>query len=215
MAAVSGSGTPPDGGKLPFSLRFPSRTDRLRHAIDSLDAAARADRILPGSTLGAWVAAQKDLLNALYVMEEGREEHFRAFGEQLQAVIDGAKAIADTEAQRARTEVNKLSLYLSKAELNLAEAQNKSVEAIGDGIAARIQGALVIREKAYNRTKHFTTTLLATAALLGTLLGGYAWSSHDHANSIEALLWKRCKASVVADKQGHLLCSPSLPMEGE
>ncbi len=165
--------------------------------------------------MGAWVAAQKDVLNALYVMEEGREEHFRAFGEQLEAVINGAKAIAETEAQRARTEVNKLSLYLSKAELNLAHAQGESVKAIGDGLAERMSGALVIREKAYNRTKHFTTTLLATAALFGMLLGGYAWSSHDHANSIEALLWKRCQASVVADKQGHLLCSPSLPLEGE
>ena len=215
MAAVSGGGTPPDGGKLPFSLRFPSRTDRLRHAIDSLDAAARADRILPGSTLGAWVAAQKDLLNALYVMEEGREEHFRTFGEQLQVVIDGAKAFADTEAERARTEINKLNLYVSKAELNLAQAQGESVKAIGDGIAERMSGALVIREKAYNRTKHFTTTLMATAALLGTLLGGYAWSSHDHATSMEAQLWARCRASLVTDKQGRLLCSPSIPVEGE
>jgi len=212
---MSGSEAPREDGKLPFSLRFTSRTDRLRNAIDNLDAAATAERILPGSTLGTWVAAQKDLLNALYVMEEGREEHFRLFGEQLQAVVDGAKATTDAEAMRMRAEVNKLILYISKGELNLAEAQSKSVDAIGDGIAARIQGALVIREKAYNRTKHFTTSLLAAAVLLGTLLGGYGWSSHDQANSLEAQLWARCKASVVTNKQGHLLCSPSILLEGK
>ena len=183
-------------------------TDRLRVAIDRLEKAARDDNIQPDGMLGAWVAAQIDVLNALYVQEEAREE-------QIRELIDGAKAIGLAEADRARTEVNKLNLYISKAEANLAQAQSESVKAIGDGIAERISGALVIREKAYNRTKHFSTSLLAAGVLLGTLLGGYAWSSHDHANSIEALLWKRCKASVVADKQGHLLCSPSLPMEGE
>lgn len=212
---MSGSDAPREDGRLPFSLRFTSRTDRLRNAIDGLDAAAKAERIAPGSTLGTWVAAQKDLLNALYVMEEGREEHFRLFGEQLQAAVDGAKATVDAEAQRMRTEVNKLQQYIAKGELDLAQAQSRSVEAIGDGIAERIQGALVIREKAYNRTKHFTTTLMATAALLGTLLGGYAWSSHDHATSMEAQLWARCRASLVTDKQGRLLCSPSIPVEGE
>lgn len=185
-----------------------SGTERLRLAIDRLEKAARDDFIQADGMLGAWVAAQIDVLNALYVQEEAREE-------QLRELIEGAKATAEAQAQQMRAEVNKLQQYIAKGELDLAQAQSKSVEAIGDGIAERIQGALVIREKAYNRTKHFTTTLMATAALLGTLLGGYAWSSHDHAISMEAQLWARCRASLVTDKQGRLLCSPSIPVEGE
>ena len=196
-----------DGGTLPPSVRFTASTDRLRTAIDNLDAAAKAERIFPDSTLGAWVAAQKDVLNALYVMEEGREE-------QLRLLIEGARATAEAEAVRAQAEVRKADQSIAKAEIELAQAQAQSVKVIGDGIAARMQGALVIRAKAYNTTKYLTTALLYGVVLLGTLLGGYAWSSRDHANSDEMRMWAWCKATMLVDKQGKVSCSPAYPGPG-
>ena len=197
-----------DGGALPSAVRFTAATDRLRTAIDNLDAAARGERIDPDGPLGAWVAAQKDVLNALYVVEEGREE-------QTRALIEGAKATAEAEAARAQAEVRKLGQFITKAELQLANAQGKTIAAIGDGIAAHVQGALVIREKAYNRSKYLGTSLLCAVVLLGTLLGGYGWSTYDHANGVEAQLWARCKATMLADKQGRLFCTPSVYVDGQ
>jgi len=204
VAAVSGGATQSHGSKRPSSVRFMASTDRLRAAIDNLDAAAKAERIFPGSALAAWVAAQKDVLNALYVMEEGREE-------QLRLLIENAKATADAEASRAQAEVRKLGLFLQKAEIDLAGLLSKNIEAIGDGIAARTQQALVIRAKAYNRTKYLTTALLYAVVLLGTLLGGYRWSSRDHSDLAEARMWERCKATMVVDKQDKVSCSPAYP----
>ena len=204
MAAVSGDMAQRGGGMLPPSVRFTASTDRLRTAIDNLDAAAKAERIFPGSALGTWVAAQKDVLNALYVMEEGREE-------QVRALVEGAKATAEAEAARAQAEVRKLGLFITKAEIELAQKQSETVEAIGKGIAAHVQGALVIRAKAYNTAKYLTTALLYAVVLLGTLLGGYAWSSRDHANSDEMRMWAWCKATMLVDKQGKVSCSPAYP----
>ncbi len=178
-----------------------------------MDAAAKAERIFPESPLGAWVAAQKDLLNALYVMEEGREEHFRLVGEQLQGLIDGARATADAEAARSQAEVGKADRFITSCELRLAQAQSDSVTAIGDGIAARVQGALVIRAKAYNRGRFLGTASLFAGVLLGTLLAGYGWSSHDHADTIEGRMWEQCRATAVIDKQGRVTCTPTLPLE--
>ena len=192
------------GSTLPASVRFTASADRLRAAIDNLDAAAKAEFIFPDSPLGTWVAAQKDVLNALYVMEEGREE-------QLRLLIEGAKATAEAEAARAQAEVRKADQFIAKAEIELAQAQGESVKAIGDGIAARVQGALVIRAKAYNTTKYLTTALLYAVVLLGTLLGGYAWGSRDHANSDEMRMWAWCKATMVVDKGGKVSCSPAYP----
>jgi len=211
---VSGGATQRDGGMLPPSVRYTASTDRLRTAIDNLDAAAKAERIFPDGPLGAWVAAQKDVLNALYVLEEGREEQMRALIGGAQALVEGAKATAEAEAARAEAEVRKLGLFITKAEIDLAEKQSESVKTIGDGIAAHVQGALVIRAKAYNTTKYLTTALLYAVVLLGTLLGGYAWSSRDHANSDEARMWAWCKATMVVDKQGKVSCSPAYPGPG-
>ena len=128
---MSGGTAQRDGSTLPPSVRFTASTDRLRAAIDNLDAAAKAELIFPDSPLGAWVAAQKDVLNALYVMEEGREE-------QLRMLIEGAKATAEAEAARAQAEVRKADQFIAKAEIELAQKQSESVKAIGDGIAARV-----------------------------------------------------------------------------
>lgn len=204
---MSGGATQRDGSVLPPSVRFTASTDRLRTAIDNLDAAAKAERIFPDGPLGAWVAAQKDVLNALYVVEEGREE-------QLRLLVEGARATAEAEAIRAQAEVRKLGLLITKAEIDLAQMHSESVKTIGDGIAARVQGALVIRAKAYNTTKYLTTALLYAVVLLGTLLGGYQWSSRDHADSDEMRMWAWCKATMVVDKQGKVSCSPAYPGPG-
>ena len=201
---MSGDTAQRGGSSLPPSVRFTASTDRLRTAIDNLDAAAKAERIFPDSTLGAWVAAQKDVLNALYVMEEGREE-------QLRLLIEGAKATAEAEAARAQAEVRKLGLFITKAEIELAQKQNETIEAVGKGIAAHVQGAQVIRAKAYNTTKYLTTALLYAVVLLGVLLGGYAWSSRDHADSDEMRMWAWCKATMLVDKEGKVSCSPAYP----
>jgi len=189
-------------------------TDQLRDAIDGLSAAARAEFIEPDGMLGLWVTAQKKVLNALYVLEEGREEQMRALIGGAQALVEGAKATAEAEAARAETEVRKLGLFITKAEIELAQKQSESVKTIGDGIAAHVQGALVIRAKAYNTSKYLTTALLYAVVLLGTLLGGYAWSSRDHADSDEARMWAWCKATMVVDKQGKVSCSPAYPGPG-
>jgi len=60
----------------------------------------------------------------------------------------------------------------------------------------------------------FTTALLYAVVLLGTLLGGYQWSSHDDADSDEARMWAWCKATMVIDKQGKASCSPAYPGPG-
>jgi len=211
VAAVSGGTTQRGGSTLPPSVRFTASTDRLRTAIDNLDAAAKAERIFPGGALGTWVAAQKDVLNALYVLEEGREEQMRTMIGGAQTLIEGAKATAEAEAARAQAEVRKADQSITKAEIELAQRQSESVKAIGDGIAARVQGALVIRAKAYNTTRYLTTALLYAVVLLGTLLGGYAWSSRDHADSDEMRMWAWCKATMLVDKEGKVSCSPAYP----
>jgi len=189
-------------------------TDQLRDAIDGLSAAARAEFIEPDGMLGLWVTAQKKVLNALYVVEEGREEQMRTLIEGARALIEDARATAEAEAARAQAEVRKADQSITKAEIELAQKQSESVKTIGDGIAARVQGALVIRAKAYNTTKYLTTALLYAVVLLGTLLGGYAWSSRDHAESDEARMWAWCKATMVVDKQGKVSCSPAYPGPG-
>ena len=186
-------------------------TDQLRDAIDGLSAAARAEFIEPEGMLGLWVTAQKKVLNALYVVEEGREEQMRLLIGGARALLEEARAAAEAEAARAQAEVRKADQSIAKAEIELAQKQSESVKAVGDGIAARVQGALVIRAKAYNTTKYLTTALLYAVVLLGTLLGGYAWSSRDHADSDEMRMWAWCKATMLVDKEGKVSCSPAYP----
>ena len=46
---MSGGTAQRDGSTLPPSVRFTASTDRLRTAIDNLDATAKAERIFPAA----------------------------------------------------------------------------------------------------------------------------------------------------------------------
>ena len=61
---------------------------RVGTAIDLLDAAGHEEGITPDTYLGAWAVAQRDLVQALYALEQTREVQLQVSGLTIPA---GAK----------------------------------------------------------------------------------------------------------------------------
>ena len=143
---------------------------RVEFALARLDVAAKNDGIEPGSYLGGWVAAQRDLVEALYAVEQGREA-------QTQDLLATAKATAEAGAETMRLQVEAMQLELRKidrfieqAKISLGEKESATAQALVDGFTDKARDVLVIRARAWSQTRHLQTA--GALAFAGFLLLG-------------------------------------------
>ena len=147
---------------------------RVADALTRLDATAKNDGIEPGTCLWGWHVASRDLVEAMYGLEQRREA-------QLQDVLATAKAAAVANAETARLQVEAMQLELRKidrfieqARISLGEKESTTVQALVDGFTEKARDAMVIRARAWSRTRYLQTAgALAFAGFL--LLGAGYW----------------------------------------
>ena len=148
---------------------------RVGAALARLDSAAQSEGIEPGSYLGGWVAAQRDLVEAMYGLEQKREA-------QLQDVLATAKTAAEAGAATVRLQVEAMQLELRKidrfieqAKISLGEKESATVQALVDGFTEKAHEVMVIRARAWSRTRYLQTAgALVVAGFL--LLGSGYWA---------------------------------------
>ncbi len=149
---------------------------RVETALAHLDAAAKNDGIEPGTYLGGWVAVQRDLVEALYALEQNRAE-------QMQGMLAMTKATAEANAETMRLQVEAMQLELRKidrfieqAKISLGEKESATVKALVDSFTDKARDVLVIRARAWSRTRYLQTAgALAFAGFL--LLGAGYWAA--------------------------------------
>lgn len=105
---------------------------RVGTAIDLLDAAGHEEGITPDTYLGAWAVAQRDLVQALYALEQTREV-------QLQDVLAKAKAAAEAGAETMRLQVEamqielrKIDRHIEQSKITLGKRTDETVQALMD-----------------------------------------------------------------------------------
>ena len=143
---------------------------RVETALARLDTAAENDGIEPGTYLGGWADAQRDLVEALLGLEHRREA-------QLQDVLTTAKTAAKAGAKTMRLQVEAMQLKLRKidrfieqAKISLGEKESATVQALVDGFTERAREVMVARARAWSQTRYLQTA--GTLAFAGFLLLG-------------------------------------------
>ena len=148
---------------------------RVRIAIDRLDAAGKEEGITPDTYLGAWAAATRDLLEAQYAYEQARET-------QMLDMARAARATADANAETMRLQVEamhierrKLDRFIEQAQISLGEKESATVQALVDSFTNKARDVMVVRARAWSRTRYLQTAgALAFAGFL--LLGAGYWT---------------------------------------
>jgi len=180
---------------------------RVRTAIDLLDAAGHEEGITPDTYLGAWAVAQRDLVQALYALEQAREA-------QSLDVLATAKAAAEAGAETMRQQVEamylelrKIDRFIEQAKISLGEKESATVMALVDGFTDKAQKVLVIRAKAWSRTRYLQTA--GALACVGFLLfgGGYWAAASRPGNGAPHDFLQQCASSLRRDPAtGRTFC---------
>ena len=180
---------------------------RVEVALARLDAAAKNDGIEPGTYLGGWVEAQRDLVETLLGLEHRREV-------QTEEVITRAKAAAEAGAETMRlqveamqTELRKIDRFIEQAKISLGEKESTTVQALVDGFTEKANEVMVVRARAWSRTRYLQTAGgLAFAGFL--LLGAGYWAGASRpGNGAPHDFLQQCASSLRRDvATGRTFC---------
>ncbi len=185
---------------------------RVGTAIDLLDAAGHEEGITPDTYLGAWAVAQRDLVQALYALEQNREA-------QSQDVLAKAKAVTEAGAETMRLQVEAMQIELRKIDRHIEQSKvtlgtetDKTVKALMDIFTDKARDVLVSRARAWSRTRYLQTAGgLAFAGFL-ILAGGYWAGASRPGNGAPPDFLQQCATSLHRDPAtGRMFCAVEVP----
>ncbi len=148
---------------------------RVGAALARLDAAAQSEGIEPGSYLGGWAAAQRDLVEALYALEQNRAEQMLGTLAITKATTEAGAETMRLQVEAMQLELRKIDWFIEQAKISLGQKESDTVQALVDGFTEKAHEVMVSRARAWSRTRYLQTVGgLAFAGFL--VLGAGYWA---------------------------------------
>lgn len=179
-------------------------SNELRSAAIALREAAWREGVEPDGPLGIWVSSLERTLTAQSNLVDNQEAGILKVVQDAKGMVDGQvealnKALAMADQHNKRAEV-----ALRHAEVDREKLVNSTVNELTEQVSAKLNGALVLRQRRYDRQQRLTSGGLMTAIVLGLFFGGYA---------LHAYLWRfetgsveRCLRESVKSADGTQYC---------
>lgn len=190
-----------------------SDVGRVQAALARLDAAAAAERIEPDSYLGTLVGALREVVEALNAQMGPHSVRLQALVGEAKAAADASLAVVKEEVEALRVERAKIERFIEAARVQLGEKETQTVAALVDGVADKLQGATVIRAKAYSRTSYLRTSAAFAGAALALLAAGAMGGASLSVGRPPAPsdLWEQCLRTARKDPTtGDVYCAMRL-----
>lgn len=163
----------------------------LQTRLDQMVEAGRREGILPDSPLGQWQEAIRLLTGE--------------FDREVKAVVSEARAAAQASAAMADAASRKAESSVRHAEIRTDQVLAKTVEQMMPAVIEGLEGALVIRERRWNRRTNLSAVAAIAAALLGIFAAG--WITRGVQEGPAADLLQRCLRAPVQDAAGNSYCN--------
>lgn len=181
---------------------------RVGIAIDLLDAAGHEEGITPDTYLGAWAVAQRDLVQALYALEQTREAQSRDVLAKAKATMEASAETVRLQVEAMQLELRKIDRFIEQAKISLGEKESATVKALVDSFTDKARDVLVTRARAWSRTRYLQTAgalALAGFFLLGV---GYWAGASRPGNGAPTDFLQQCVSSLRRDPaNGRTFCA--------
>ena len=181
---------------------------RVGVAIDRLDAAGHEEGITPDTYLGAWAAAQRDLVQALYALEQNREAQSLDVLAKTKAVTEAGAETMRLQVEAMQTELRKIDRHIEQSKITLGKRTDETVQALMDIIADKARDVMVGRARAWSRTRYLQTA--GGLAFAGFLLhgAGYWAGASRSGNGAPPDFLQQCAGSLRRDvTTGRTFCA--------
>ncbi len=159
---------------------------------------------MPHDPMWLWSVSQEAALNALAGMVEEQEKHRDALVRDTKVVVDGQVTALKTTLQVAQEHNKRSEIAVRQSEADKERLISRTVDDLTEQISAKLSGALVLRQRRYDRTHRWGSAALVAGVMLTLFVGGY--SLHAYQWRYETGSVQRCLQSAVRSTDGTLFC---------
>ena len=159
---------------------------------------------MPNDPMWLWSISQEAALNALASLVEEQEKHSDALIRDTKVVVDSQVTALRTTLQVAQESNKRSEIMVRQSESDREKLVNHTVAQLTEQVSAKLSGALVLRQRRYDRTHRWGSAALVAGTALALFLGGYglhAYQWHFEMGSVQ-----RCLQSAVRSADGTLFC---------
>ena len=178
--------------------------EALRSASLSLRDAARKEGIMPHDPMWLWSVSQEAALNALATLVEEQEKHSTALIQDTKVVVDNQVAALKTTLALAQEHNKRSEVIARQSEIDKERLVSRTVDDLTEQVSAKLSGALVLRQRRYDRTHRWGSAALLAGAMLALFLGGYGLHAYQWRFEMGSV--QRCLQSAVRSADGTLFC---------
>ena len=178
--------------------------EALRSASLSLRDAARKEGIMPNDPMWLWCVSQEAALEALATLAEEQEKHSGTLIRDTKVVVDSQVTALKTTLQVAQEQNKRSEIMVRQSESDREKLVNHTVDQLTEQVSAKLSGALVLRQRRYDRTHRWGSAALVAGAMLALFLGGYGLHSYEWRFEMGSV--QRCLQSAVRSADGTLFC---------
>jgi len=178
--------------------------EALRSASLSLRDAARKEGIMPNDPMWLWSISQEAALDALATLAEEQEKNSGTLIRDTKVVVDSQVTALKTTLQVAQEQNRRSEIMVRQSESDREKLVNHTVDQLTEQVSAKLSGALVLRQRRYDRTHRWGSAALVAGIALGLFLGGYGL--HAYQWRFETGGVQRCLQSAVRSADGTLFC---------
>jgi hypothetical protein len=179
-------------------------SEALRAAAIETREAAWKDGIDPDGPLGVWVRSQERALAAQALMLDEQETRVTNVVTTAKEAVDGQVEVLKKTLALAQEHNKRHEILARQSETDRERLVNHTVDQLTEQVSAKLSGALVLRQRRYDRTHRWGSAALVAGVMLALFLCGY--SLHAYQWRYETGSVQRCLQSAVRSADGTLFC---------
>ena len=179
-------------------------SEGLRKASLAMREAAQREGILPHDPMWLWATSQETAMTWMADLADEQEA-------RMGRVVSNAKDLVDTQVAALRTALQLAEEHNKRTQMASQHMQiqqetlvSRTVSDLTEQVSAKLSGALVLRQRRYDRTHFWGSIGLVTSLALALFFGGVALHAYEWRNDIGAM--DRCLKTALRNSAGTWYC---------
>ncbi len=176
----------------------------LRAAAIGVREAALEEGIDLNGPLGVWVRSQERVLTAQAQMAEEHDRNVIDLVKDTKVTVETQVETLKVTLQVAQEHNKRTQMASQHMQIQQETLVSRTVSDLTEQVSAKLSGALVLRQRRYDRTHFWGSAGLVASLALALFFGGFALHAYEWRNETGAL--QRCMKTALRNSAGTWYC---------
>ncbi len=176
----------------------------LRSAAIAMREAALEEGIDLNGPLGVFVRSQEHILTIQAQMAEDQDKNVFGLMKDTKVTVENQVETLRVTLKVAEEHNKRTQMASQHMQIQQETLVSRTVCDLTEQVSAKLSGALVLRQRRYDRTHFWGSIGLVTSLALALFFGGFALHAYEWRNETSAL--QRCMKTALRNSAGTWYC---------